>query len=718
MMKFKLNAFLLGGILMMAVLLRFVGIRPGYPPIHADEGITHSQGLAMILERSLNPKHGYGLPYNYPIVVPLVNAFFYLFFLIPVSLLLRIGRVASMIGESGWIEFGQKGIYDLFENDIFGAGWINVVYWGRYVTALFGVGVVVLTYKLARQMFDEKVALVSSFLAAINYRMVLNSHFGLPDIYNSFFLLLSLWLIFRLWESQSLKNYLLAGAGVAVFFSTKFQIYSGFALGAVLAFLFFRRKSSVKYLLGLIGVMAGLVLVLNIFHIVHWQETVAQVHDSALKYKIGQNRLDPYSYYYLYRIGLGEAAAILVLVGMGLMVVKETWRAMFLLVVIAPFFWMMTYYSGGGFYTRNFVTVIPILLIFAGQGVVYLGEKRFLVTVALLGVVACQSLGNSLVVPAAYSRPWNRSALGEWVEENIGDGSVVLTDKITELPEGRLRVRRAEKSSDYFMAEMRERGVEWVVINTDWINRSYYWWMGPGGVLGFGNLRRPDGILENTLVAKMMEELGSYVVFEELNPWQAPDTNYLVVRIPERAVMGSGELAYHEEFGAGERWIAENDGFGEMENFVWRHGALGIIDGGGGYYSQRFRSGKIGIDGGGVYKVVGKMRAEKNLSWEERDGILGVNFYSGDDLFLTSALASRLSGSSEWQEKEIVVEAPGDAKYLEIFFQVDGFYKSSFWLDEVWVWRGERLAGGGETEYIDSKFNLGEHLFPYSHGGM
>ena len=50
--KFLTHHKLLVGIILIAALLRFIGTTPGYPPIHTDEGITHHQGLSIILNNT------------------------------------------------------------------------------------------------------------------------------------------------------------------------------------------------------------------------------------------------------------------------------------------------------------------------------------------------------------------------------------------------------------------------------------------------------------------------------------------------------------------------------------------------------------------------------------------------------------------------------------------------------------------------------------------
>lgn len=541
---------LLSVIIVLAALLRFTGASPGYPPIHTDEGITHSQGIAMILEKTLDPKYGYGVPYNYPIVVPLINALFYLLFFIPiytfVYLLVHFGDLGNFLAAAS---FGQIG--GIFEYNILGQNKINVVFWGRYITAFFGTAVVFMTYLLGKRLFFSiTIGLLAAFFTAINYRQVLNSHFGLPDIYNTFFLLISLYLTLLLWEKQTFKRYVLAGTGIAIYFSTKFQFFALPPLLLVLIFLAEKKKGwhkrfkfflqpQIFFLIGG-GVLAAVIL--NIFHILHWQETLDQVGYSSLKYRYGRNMLDIYSLSYLYHIGIGHAASILVLAGVLLGILFNFRKMLFLLAVIIPFFWMMVYYTGGGFYTRNFVTITPLLLIceaFAVWQIFKLLKKyspnlAILLSSVLILLVSYQSLKNSYLVPLEYSKSWNYTQAQLWLSKNLPRKAIVLTDASMVLPQKDLQIIKAQSVNDYSLVELQKKGVEWVVINTDWFNGEFLWWMQVDTKNGLKYWNKPTNLLLSSPTTKTILELKDYVVFEALNPWQAPDNNYLVVRIPQK----------------------------------------------------------------------------------------------------------------------------------------------------------------------------------------
>lgn len=537
-------------IILLAALLRFVGTSPGYPPIHTDEGISHSQGIAMILEKTLDPKHGYGMSYNYPIIVPLINAIFYLFIFIPlyslVYLSLHLGDMGNLI-NAGLV--GQLG--GIFEVNILGQNKINVVFWGRYVTALFGTAVVFMTYLLGKRLFSSiTIGLLAAFFTAINYRQVLNSHFGLPDIYNAFFLLLTLYLIILLWEKQTLKKFLLVGVGIAVYFSTKFQLFALPPLFLVLIFLAVRQKNWKKryaYFFNwpiflMVGTMIIITLVLNIFHLLHYRETFEQVGYSSLKYRYGRMMLDVYSLSYLYHIGIGQVASVLTLFGILLGAIFRFRQMLFLLSVIIPFLWMMVYYTGGGFYTRNFVTITPLLLIctaFAIWQIFKIFEKNspylaMLSSIILILVVSYQSLINSYLVPLEYSKSWNYTEVQLWLSKNLPRKAIVLTDASMVLPEKQLKVVKAKSADDYSLLELQKNGIEWVVINTDWFSGNFLWWMQVDTADGLKYWNKPTNLLLDSPLAKTISELKDYVVFEALNPWQASDNNYLVIKVPPK----------------------------------------------------------------------------------------------------------------------------------------------------------------------------------------
>ncbi len=730
----------LAAIILLAVLLRFIGINPGFPPIHEDEGITHSQGIAMILERSLDPKNGYGLPYNYPIVVPLVNAFSYLIFFIPLwslgYLLFHLGDVINLISSNN-----ITALSGVFEQNVLGLGKINVVFWGRYVTAFFGAGVVILSYLLGRKLFDSNfICLLGSFLVAINYRQVLNSHLGLPDIYNSFFLLLALYQIVNLWGKSTLKNYILSGVAVSLYFSTKFQFFALPPLVIVLLFLSLQQKSwslRIKHLFSkklflMIMVMIVTAMVLNIFHIIHWRETLEEVGYSALKYRYGRLELDFYSISYLYHYGIGPLMSWSLIFGIILSLIFKFKQSIFLLSASIPFLIMMIYFTGGGFYTRNFVTVTPILLFFSSFAIFafwkFIGKySKFIgivVILPLLFFLSWESLANSIVVPLEYSQEWNYRLTQKWLGKNLPFGANVITHDSIPLSENKFKVFKAKNINDYILPELQKDGINFAVVNLTSFQDQFFWWMLGDAETTFRFWLKPEKILNNTPDAKVIWELKKHIVFEALNPWQAPDQNFLVIKVPPRLDFKEGTKIYEENFNGAGEWKSENDGFGDLSDLKWdpdngykSRGSLKIPLSGKGKYSQRFTSQKIPVKVGYSYKINGWLKTSQILEKADRDGFLGVDFISEEGETIDAALSSRVYNTSEWLSKEIIAAAPESAKDMQLFFQTFSS-NVTLWLDDVEV-RESREEGNLKKESLfDSRFIPEEHLFLNSNGGM
>src|SRR3989339_250613 len=171
-MKQNITKIILILIILISFLLRFVGARSGYPPYHSDEGIGYSAATSMVKNNNYDP-----LRYDYPSLVPLINVGIYKSVFIPFYwvkfYILNFEKIID-----GMIKLPIKGdeYKRIFQLDILGNREINTLFWSRYITAFFGVGVSLLTYFLAKKIFSKEVGLISMYLVAVNFRQVLNSH--------------------------------------------------------------------------------------------------------------------------------------------------------------------------------------------------------------------------------------------------------------------------------------------------------------------------------------------------------------------------------------------------------------------------------------------------------------------------------------------------------------------------------------------------------------
>ncbi|MFH0864261.1 MAG: phospholipid carrier-dependent glycosyltransferase [Candidatus Gottesmanbacteria bacterium] len=75
----------------------------------------------------------------------------------------------------------------------------------RFPGALFGVGVIYLIYLLGKELFNERVGLIASFLASIDGLIFVQSRIGMNDTYFLFFMLLAFYFFIRYYQNVSRK---------------------------------------------------------------------------------------------------------------------------------------------------------------------------------------------------------------------------------------------------------------------------------------------------------------------------------------------------------------------------------------------------------------------------------------------------------------------------------------------------------------------------------
>lgn len=743
--KVILSNKLLSIIIALAALLRFIGIYPGYHPYHSDEGMGYSSAIEMIKNLNLDPTR-----YDYPALIPIVNAIIYFFILIPIFVPLSFIFFPEYLPSF-------KNPLDLWQQFIYVNQQKIVLFWGRFVTAFFGIGVILLVYLVTKNLFKNKnAALIASFLTAVNYRQVLNSHLALPDIYNAFFLLLSIFFVSKLVENYNIKNYLFSAISVALSFSVKFQVFAFVPFLVVHLYIsiknqkgivnFFQLFLSKKFLFGVI-LIPFIIVFLNFYHLLNWEEFRGVNSYTALKYSFGFNQLNTYSTSYLYYIGLGPMITISILAGI-LVGIWKNWKAsLILLSVILPFLYVFIYYSRGGYYTRNFVTITPLLLIFAAIFIdqilnllKVLGISRFISSVLLILLVVFISkdqIINSIISSYNYTKPWSFESARQWAKINIPENSVVISHPWDKYPRDKnLKIIPFEASDIFSIAEMQEEKGHFGFINLDWVTLRSSWWMNkipPDRLLW----QKPVDILSNTHAGVAGRELCSFAVAAFIKPWQATEMNIVIIKIPEKIKIEEKEELARFDFDNSDvlkDWILVDDLKFTKSKIYQEDGALKIEMGSRAIPITRAISPVISINSNSIkseafstkskaFIVEGEIKSSNLLDKKNRDGFLRVDFYlqkpnlSPTTRSLYTALSSRHFGSADWVKKEVVVIPPPQAKFMTVSFQVDG--NSDFYLDNLRIYQSEDEFENprSKSPYIDYQVS-DDILFPYSQGGL
>ena len=155
-------------ILIIAAVLRFVGIYPGHDAYHSDEPIIYSSALEMVLKNTLDPGR-----YDYPPVPMYINYFLYRAFFIPVSWIkFYAQRIPEVLDGLVQINMAPLEARRTLYTFIIGNRGINVMYWSRITTAVFSLGCVLLTYVLGKNMFGKKVPILIWSGLGLTFRTV------------------------------------------------------------------------------------------------------------------------------------------------------------------------------------------------------------------------------------------------------------------------------------------------------------------------------------------------------------------------------------------------------------------------------------------------------------------------------------------------------------------------------------------------------------------
>lgn len=202
--NFLKKHYLIIAILIVALILRFIGIFYGYPlSLVYDETPGLSAALKMIGTQSLRAN---AFQYYYPAGLAYIYLPFLGFYLIITRLLGIFGSVAEM-KEAVLLNLGA---------------FISVV---RVVSALLGAASVFLIYRIAEKLFAcRPISLISAWLLATSFFHVANSHYGQTWTAQTFFILLVLlWSVHLRTKVQTTwRDYLSAGIFIGLAFSINF----------------------------------------------------------------------------------------------------------------------------------------------------------------------------------------------------------------------------------------------------------------------------------------------------------------------------------------------------------------------------------------------------------------------------------------------------------------------------------------------------------------
>lgn len=105
-----------------------------------------------------------------------------------------------------------------------GFNFIVSEYVGKFITLMFSIGTIFLTYKIGEILFDKKVGLISALLLTFSPAIISLSGVVMIDIPIFFFFMLTLWVYLKAFKFKKTIYFILGGITLALGFLTKWNI--------------------------------------------------------------------------------------------------------------------------------------------------------------------------------------------------------------------------------------------------------------------------------------------------------------------------------------------------------------------------------------------------------------------------------------------------------------------------------------------------------------
>jgi hypothetical protein len=319
----------------------------------------------------------------------------------------------------------------------------------RVVSVVAGVVTVWLVYRVTQRLFDRATALVASFLTAVAYLHVRDSHFGVTDVPMTCLAVAAMLPLSRTFlDPSQIRNWIASGVVVGLAASTKYNGAAMVAVGLAIAaanglgdrHLWPRRtvvKGAAAFLIAaLVSFVAG-----TPFAVLDYPRFIEGLqfnsHHLATGHGIVLGRGWLYHLTFSLRYGLGTPLLIVAVAGM-LVLTWQSWRKA-LVVCTFPVVYYLILGRGYTVFVRYMTPLVPFLCMTAAIAVVEIGRRvarwspksrgPAMAVVALS--VALPSIGQVIAFDRLIARPDTRVLAADWLKPRMAP-----SDWIAETPPG------------------------------------------------------------------------------------------------------------------------------------------------------------------------------------------------------------------------------------------------------------------------------------------
>ena len=373
----------------------------------------------------------------------------------------------------------------------------------RAVSAFTGTATVWLIYLLGRRLAGRQVGLTAAAFLAVAFLHVRDSHYAVPDVYATFWIVLTAYAADHVYQKNTLKGWIFAGMAAGIAAGVKFTALTAITMPITAFILHISDDRRAQHNIRIIHVVSRLALICVSFgagFIIGYPNVLEFTVNSEklladltyqlnfmqeVLYKIEAHALPaPLFYFWSLSWALGLPLAIIGLIGVGYTIYKCGYRSMIFLVFVASYYLLI---STATWYTAHYaLPLIPFLCLFAAVFVVdrirqvNLSRYRLWVSWLLPLLILLPSLMSVVKSNHLLTTTDTRTLAKGWIESNIPEGAQIGRSVYASwVPSLSTREELAPQStqtyevaisgydlSEYTLDHYRQAGVEYLVTSS------------------------------------------------------------------------------------------------------------------------------------------------------------------------------------------------------------------------------------------------------------